>query len=50
MLRNPTRTALSSIEMPEPARGAVAEPDAAPSCVRGTAAICPVVNERAALQ
>ena len=34
MLRNPTRTALSSIEMPEPARGAVAEPDAAPSCVR----------------
>ena len=34
MLRNPTRTALSSIEMPEPARGAVAEPDAPPSCVR----------------
>ena len=34
MLRNPTRAARSSIEMPEPARGAGAEPDAAPTCVR----------------
>jgi len=34
MLRNPTRAVLSSIEMPEPARGAGAEPDAAPFCVR----------------
>lgn len=34
MLRNPTRAARSSIEMPEPARGAGAEPDAAPFCVR----------------
>ena len=34
MLRYPTRAARSSIETPEPARGARAEPDAAPSCVR----------------
>lgn len=34
MLRNPTKAALSSTEMSEPARGAGAEPDAAPPCVR----------------
>ena len=50
MLRNPTRAARSSIEMSEPARGAGAEPDAAPSCVRWDGDDLQVVNERVALQ